>query len=67
MPRVPDGCVQIAFSPYIAAVVCLIHIILSETDNIGEVIEKVFDKNDNFKLFLYHAIGVFFCALNYPD
>jgi hypothetical protein len=54
-PRVPHTCtcIRIAFSPYIVAVVCLIHVLLSETDNNEEEIEKVFDKrlwrvNDNF-------------------
>jgi hypothetical protein len=37
-------CIGIAFSPYIVAVVCLMHVLLSETDNNGEGIEKVFDK-----------------------
>jgi hypothetical protein len=45
-------CIGIDFSPYIFAVVCLIHILLTETDN-SEEIEKLFDKslwrvNDNF-------------------
>jgi hypothetical protein len=37
-------CIGIAFSPYIVAVVCLTHVLLSETDNNEEEIEKVFDK-----------------------
>jgi hypothetical protein len=46
-------CIRIAFSPYIVAVVCLIRVFLSETDNNEEGIEEVFDKsmwrvNDNF-------------------
>jgi hypothetical protein len=46
-------CIKIAFSPYIVAVVCLIHVLLSETDNNEEGIEIVLDKslwrvNDNF-------------------
>jgi hypothetical protein len=46
-------CIRIAFSSYIVAVVCLIHVLLSETDNNEEGIEKVFNKslwrvNDNF-------------------
>jgi hypothetical protein len=45
--------IGITFPPYIVAVVCLIHVLLSETDNNEEGIEKVFDKslwrvNDNF-------------------
>jgi hypothetical protein len=45
-------CVGIAFSPYIVAVVCLVHALLSETDNNEEGIKKFFDKsqwrvNDN--------------------
>jgi hypothetical protein len=43
------------FSPYIVAVVCLIHVNLSQTNRNEEEIEKVFDKslwslNDNFLL-----------------
>jgi hypothetical protein len=43
----------IAFSPKIVAIVCLIHILLSETDKNEEGIQKVFDKSlwsisDNF-------------------
>jgi hypothetical protein len=34
----------IALSLYIVAVVCLIHVLLSETDNNEEGIEKVFKK-----------------------
>jgi hypothetical protein len=46
-------CIGIAFSPYIVAVVCLTYVLLSETENNGEGIQKVFDKslwavNDNF-------------------
>jgi hypothetical protein len=46
-------CMGIAFSPYIVTVVCLIHALLSETDNNEEGIEKIFNKslrrvNDNF-------------------
>jgi hypothetical protein len=46
-------CIRIAFSPYIAAVVCLIYLLLSEIDNNEEQIEKVSNKslwrvNDNF-------------------
>jgi hypothetical protein len=46
-------CIGIAFSPYIVVVVCIIHVLLSETDNNEEGIEKVFYKslwkvNDNF-------------------
>jgi hypothetical protein len=37
-------CIGIAFSPYIVATVCLMHVLLSETDN-NEGIEKVFDKS----------------------
>jgi hypothetical protein len=55
-PRVPHTCtlcVGIAFSPYIVTVVCLIHVLLSETDNNEEGIEEVVDislwrVNDNF-------------------
>jgi hypothetical protein len=54
-PRVPHTCtcIGIALSPYIVAVVCLIHVHFSETDNNKKEIEKVFDKsqqrvNDNF-------------------
>jgi hypothetical protein len=36
--------VAIAFSPYIVATVCLIHGLLSETDNNEEGIEEVFDE-----------------------
>jgi hypothetical protein len=54
-PRVPHTCtlcVGIAFSPYIVTVVCLIHVLLSGTDNNEEGIE-IFDKslwrvNDKF-------------------
>jgi hypothetical protein len=35
--------IGIAFSPYIVAVVYLIHVLLSETDNNEEGIEKVFN------------------------
>jgi hypothetical protein len=35
-------CIGIAFCPYIVAVVCLIHVLLSETDNNEKGIEKVF-------------------------
>jgi hypothetical protein len=38
-------CIEIAFSPYIVAVVCRIHVLLSETDNNEEGIEKIFDKS----------------------
>jgi hypothetical protein len=45
-------CIGIVFSPYTVVVVCLIHVLLSETDN-NEGVEKVFNKslwrvNDNF-------------------
>jgi hypothetical protein len=54
-------CIGIAFSPYIVAVVCLIHVLLSETDNNEEEIEKVFDKslwqiNDNFLNFFHKML-----------
>jgi hypothetical protein len=47
------ACISIASSPYIVAVVCLIHELLSETDNNEEGIERVFNKslwrvNDSF-------------------
>lgn len=47
-------CVIIAFSLYIVSVVCLIIVLLSETDNSDGEIEKVFNKslwrvNDNLK------------------
>jgi hypothetical protein len=35
----------IAFSHYIVAIVCFIHVLLSETDNSEKGIEKVFDKS----------------------
>jgi hypothetical protein len=35
-------CIKIAFSPFIVAVVCLTHVLLSETDNNEEGIEKNF-------------------------
>jgi hypothetical protein len=35
---------RIPFSPYIDAAVCVIHVLLSETDNNEEGIEKVFDR-----------------------
>jgi hypothetical protein len=38
-------CIGIAFSPYTVAVVCLMHVFLSETDNNEEVTEKVLDKS----------------------
>jgi hypothetical protein len=38
-------CIGIAFYPHIVSVVCLIHVLLSETDNNGEEIEEVFDKS----------------------
>jgi hypothetical protein len=46
-------CTGIAFSPYIVAIVCLLHVLLSETDNNEEGIENIFDKslwrvNNNF-------------------
>jgi hypothetical protein len=43
-PREPHTCtcIRIAFSPYIVAVVCLIHVLLSKTDNNGGGIEIVF-------------------------
>jgi hypothetical protein len=46
-------CIGIAFSPYIVAVVCLIHVLLSETDNNKGGIQKILDKslwrvNDDF-------------------
>jgi hypothetical protein len=45
--------IGIAFSPYIVAIVYLIHVLLSETDNNEDRNEKVFNKslwreNDNF-------------------
>jgi hypothetical protein len=45
-------CIGIAFSPYIVGVVCITHVLLSETGN-NEGIEKIFNKilwrvNDNF-------------------
>jgi hypothetical protein len=45
-PRVPHTCTctGIVFSPYTVAVVCLIHVLLSQTDNNEEGIQKVFDK-----------------------
>jgi hypothetical protein len=54
-------CIGIAFSPYIVAVVCLVHVLSSETDNNEEGIEKVFDKSlwrvkDNFFFNFYHKI-----------
>jgi hypothetical protein len=36
--------IGISFSLYIAAVVCLIHVVLSEADNNEQGIEEVFDK-----------------------
>jgi hypothetical protein len=46
-------CIEINFPPYIVGVVCLTHVLSSETDNNEEGIEKVFHKslwraNDNF-------------------
>jgi hypothetical protein len=38
-------CIRIAFSPKIVAVVCLIHILLSESNDNAEGIGKVFDKS----------------------
>jgi hypothetical protein len=38
-------CIGIGFSPHIVAVVCLICVLLSETDNDEEGIEKVFNKS----------------------
>jgi hypothetical protein len=38
-------CIGIVFSPYIVAVVCLIHVLLSETNNNEEGTENVFDKS----------------------
>jgi hypothetical protein len=38
-------CIRISFSSYIVAIVCIIHVYLSETDNNEERIEKVFDKS----------------------
>jgi hypothetical protein len=37
-------CIRIAFPPYIVAVVCLTHALLSETNSNEEGIEKVFKK-----------------------
>jgi uncharacterized protein YggT (Ycf19 family) len=37
-------CIGIAFPPWVVAVVCLIYVLISVTDN-EEGIEKVFDKN----------------------
>jgi hypothetical protein len=39
-PRVPHTCIGTAFSAYIVAVLCIIHVLLSVTDN-NEGIEKV--------------------------
>jgi hypothetical protein len=49
-------CIKIVCSPYIVAVVCLIHVLLSETDNNEEGIEKLCYKsswkvNDNLSAF----------------
>jgi hypothetical protein len=38
-------CIGIAFSPYTVAVICLMHVLLSETDNSEKGIEKVLDKS----------------------
>jgi hypothetical protein len=38
-------CIRIAFSPYIVTAVCLIHVLLSETNNNEEGTEKVFNKS----------------------
>jgi hypothetical protein len=43
-------CIGIAFPPYIVAVVCIIHVLLSETDNNEEGIEKVFGYLKSLKL-----------------
>jgi hypothetical protein len=56
-------CIGIAFSPDIVAVLCLIHVLLSETINNEEEIEKIFDKslwsvNDNF-LNVFHKMLFF--------
>jgi hypothetical protein len=37
-------CIGIGFSSHIVAIVCLIHVFLSETNNNEEGTEKVFDK-----------------------
>jgi hypothetical protein len=38
-------CIGIDFSPNIVAIVCLTNVLLTETDNSDEGIEKVFDKS----------------------
>lgn len=41
----PLACVGFAFCPYIVAVVCLTHVLLSETDNDDEETDKVLEKS----------------------
>jgi hypothetical protein len=45
-------CIGIAFPPYIVAIVCLVHVLLSETDNNEEGTEKVFGSFQIIKIII---------------